>query len=429
MGLIFHIPGIDISMDGEARFKQQRDEEQFSSLICYRQSFIICLFTTKQLDFAFEPNIFLNSIRFIYHTMLINLPFAKLTLILAAVVASVPACAAVGSSGSNDEERQVFPRLRTIQTRQQISSSAAEKTGAPQQISSSVPEKTEAPQQDTVEILMEQMLLMSMDTTIDPTTDLPSAPPSDSPTESPTGSPTELVTMGPTTAATALATGAPSVVASEPIITTLAPTQGDATVIDTEIPSVTPSLRPTDAPTGTPPTLTPTVEGCGISADVRRQQILALLDSVADPDLIRDDSTTLGQATTWLLENDPRKICPGVPKILQRWVLAVLYFSTGGDEWFQCSANLLADDPCGFEEPFASPQKQRFLSGFNECEWAGITCDEELCVTEIEFGMSLWELSVDRFQRIFDCSWSFTDCSFLPETYMPPFMLTTHRAE
>lgn len=121
-----------------------------------------------------------------------------------------------------------------------------------------------------------------------------------------------------------------------------------------------------------------------MSAVVREIQILALLDSVADPVLIRDVNTPQGLATEWLLSQDSRKICPDDPKILQRWVLAVMYFSTGGEQWLQCSNNILATDDCGNEEPFEA--EQRFLSAFHECEWAGIDCNELECVTEIEFG-------------------------------------------
>lgn len=125
-----------------------------------------------------------------------------------------------------------------------------------------------------------------------------------------------------------------------------------------------------------------------MSAALRELQILNLLDSAADPVLIRDITTPQGQATEWLLGEDPRKLCPddGI-KILQRWVLAVIYFSTGGDNWLQCSNSLGALDDCGVEEPFEA--KQRFLSAFHECEWAGIECNDLLCVTEIEFGKFL----------------------------------------
>jgi hypothetical protein len=88
-------------------------------------------------------------------------------------------------------------------------------------------------------------------------------------------------------------------------------------------------------------------------------------------------------ATAWLIEEDSPRICPNDPKILQRWTMAVVYFSTGGDAWLQCSGNPSATDICGGEEPFLNAH--RFLSGTSECAWAGISCING-CVTEIEFG-------------------------------------------
>ena len=118
---------------------------------------------------------------------------------------------------------------------------------------------------------------------------------------------------------------------------------------------------------------------------------MAILDANADPELIRNTNVPQGMATEWLLNNDSFMACPGIDKVLQRWVLAVTYFASGGDAWVKCSNNFAAVDPCGGEAPFLG--KTRFLSASNECDWAGITCQpdpndpDRFCVTEIEFGM------------------------------------------
>lgn len=67
---------------------------------------------------------------------------------------------------------------------------------------------------------------------------------------------------------------------------------------------------------------------------------------------------------------------------MQRWVLAVIYYSTNGDSWLKCSAGGEASDLCGAEDPFVG--KSRFLAPVSECQWAGISCIDG-CVTEIEF--------------------------------------------
>jgi hypothetical protein len=118
-----------------------------------------------------------------------------------------------------------------------------------------------------------------------------------------------------------------------------------------------------------------------ITPEERTARILAELDAVGDPDLIRDLGTPQGLAADWLINEDPRLVCPGDEKLVQRWAVAVMYFSTDGGDWFQCSAD--GTDPCGDVEPFVG--KRRFLSPFSECQWAGITCDVDGCVTEVEF--------------------------------------------
>ena len=362
--------------------------------------------------------------------MLVSLPLYKLTLLLA--VAGLAHEGLALSDTPGDGMRQNTPRLRAedgfsnLQATQRVFQQRQE------------PEPTVAEKDDGNDAMTElmnsfnvdeMMLMMSMDVTMEPTTETPTSLPTDNPSGAPTlaptsftpsptestmpslspsvslaPSPSEPTTEAPSGSPTLAPTDAPTIapVTNEPTIgptdeSTSAPSSPptkEVVAITTELPTATPSSRPTSLPSTSPtqlpsveptafPTTTPTVEGCSVSADVRVAQIMALLDSVADPVAIRDGSTSQGQATNWLLNQDPRKICPDNPKFLQRWVLAVIYFSTGGDNWFQCSNSILADDPCGTEDPFEN--KQRFLSGFSECDWAGIECIDD-CVTEIEFG-------------------------------------------
>ena len=124
-----------------------------------------------------------------------------------------------------------------------------------------------------------------------------------------------------------------------------------------------------------------------MSDEERVRQIFARLDVVANPNEIRDIATPQGKATTWFIEQDEFNACPNDGcEFIQRWALAVIYFSTNGDGWFECSGNPLATDPCGTVRPFRG--KERFLSSDTECDWAGITCNIEGCVTKIEFGKS-----------------------------------------
>jgi hypothetical protein len=104
--------------------------------------------------------------------------------------------------------------------------------------------------------------------------------------------------------------------------------------------------------------------------------ILAILGTVSSAFLLQDSSTPQGQAAEWILERDDFGVCPDAPKIIQRWALAVFYYSTNGDDWDSCFED---DATC----------VDAFLSPFDECEWFGITCvttDEGLdCVERIIF--------------------------------------------
>jgi hypothetical protein len=52
---------------------------------------------------------------------------------------------------------------------------------------------------------------------------------------------------------------------------------------------------------------------------------------------------------------------------VQRYVLAVLYYSTGGDNWDVCSASESATCNEGRSAPY--------LSGENVCSWYNTECD------------------------------------------------------
>jgi len=169
------------------------------------------------------------------------------------------------------------------------------------------------------------------------------------------------------------------------------PTSASPSLPSTTVPTknpiastTSPTLPPSDGPTSIPstnPTVTvsdesslfPTLDGCKMTPDQRKLQILALLDSVADSSLIRDPTSPQGAATWWIINEDEFQVCPDDGKcgFLQRWVLAVFYYSTFGDNWVTIS---------GTRAPF--------LGDADECNWFGITCiavGEEECVERIVF--------------------------------------------
>ncbi len=171
-------------------------------------------------------------------------------------------------------------------------------------------------------------------------------------------------------------------------------------------------------PTTPPPALTPTtfppsvvtrppsnIVCNGLTQLERAQQ---LTDIAIGASGRIDPGTPQDIALRWLIQIDPYFICPDDPKVLQRYILAVFYYSTDGDDWDECSA---PDDPdnansidranenCsltttpiigGSQNPSFLPTTEgRFawLTPVYECEWAGITCRvDTTCVDRIEFG-------------------------------------------
>ena len=94
---------------------------------------------------------------------------------------------------------------------------------------------------------------------------------------------------------------------------------------------------------------------------------------VVDPsDDLYDASTPRGRAFDWLVNEDGRRVCPGGtndydddyrhdddygegPSLMRRYALAVLYYSTSGDDWHSRSSKAPPekekeenDDDCGY---------------------------------------------------------------------------------
>ena len=82
------------------------------------------------------------------------------------------------------------------------------------------------------------------------------------------------------------------------------------------------------------------------------------------------------------MQDDNHVLCPDSPYLVQRYVLALFYFATDGDNWPLCSADETST-PCVDEN---GTEIVRFLSNTNECEWYGVVCDFDKFVTLIEIG-------------------------------------------
>lgn len=118
------------------------------------------------------------------------------------------------------------------------------------------------------------------------------------------------------------------------------------------------------------PSETPTLLCKDYTLETRREMLLERLSlEVTDQMLLIDISTPQGRAYQWLAFEDTIDplYCPEDPRIIQRYMLALLYYSTGGDlTWEVCAAS--PSTPC----PGSS---KRYLSPTEECDWFGVTCN------------------------------------------------------
>jgi hypothetical protein len=218
-------------------------------------------------------------------------------------------------------------------------------------------------------------------------TDVPTSTPSKGPTLAPTVAPTKEPTESPTKAPTDVPTSTPS---KGP---TLAPT-----VAPTKEPTESPTKAPTDVPTSTPSNR-PT--SCNeISSQDRQDRILSLLSDVssaATPNF--NSASPQDLALKWLIHNDVFVSCldeESTSTIVQRYVLAVLYFSTSGGNWSDCSASeTLTEETCGlkvstlYSEHAPNGGTKAWLSPVSECEWGGVICNQDtMQVDQIEIGKS-----------------------------------------
>jgi hypothetical protein len=136
---------------------------------------------------------------------------------------------------------------------------------------------------------------------------------------------------------------------------------GDLSLVSTWVP------KPRDwaqFPTQSPREQTP--EG------LAREDLLQLLSTVSPDSLavLGDESSPQFQAFAWLTA-DPEYPAFSVDRVVQRWVLATLYFSTLGDSW-DTARRLSSQNTLSFAS---------WLSEENECLWYSTdpedVCDEE----------------------------------------------------
>lgn len=103
------------------------------------------------------------------------------------------------------------------------------------------------------------------------------------------------------------------------------------------------------------------ITNCGISAEKRTQDLASIITSVSGDQILNDTESPQFKAASWLIQEDI--VCPSDEFVIQRYIMAVFYFSTNGDNWNNI---------------------YNFLSNDNECNWYGIECDSLEQVNKIK---------------------------------------------
>jgi hypothetical protein len=121
------------------------------------------------------------------------------------------------------------------------------------------------------------------------------------------------------------------------------------------------------------------------------------LDDVASP---------YQKALSWITFIDPLALRHDDAKLAQRYVASYLYFATSSEQPWKtgCAPNLndisAMDDRCQFLKIFATvddfkvyesieESAFRWLSGSDECDWAGVKCDQSLQIRSVDLSRSL----------------------------------------
>jgi hypothetical protein len=118
---------------------------------------------------------------------------------------------------------------------------------------------------------------------------------------------------------------------------------------------------------------------CNMNGVARAVLLQSLLRDVSNPISMVREGSAQNRAWKWLLERDEMFICPKESNVVQRYILAVFYYSTLGDSWFSCADN--SNTPCP-----RGADTYRWLTGASECNWFGVDCDINGVVTGVMFG-------------------------------------------
>ena len=226
----------------------------------------------------------------------------------------------------------------------------------------------------------------------------PSTKPSGSPSRTPTRSPTMTPTMSPTQSPSSFPTTTfPSSVPT--LLQSASPSSSPTTSFPSSAPTMLPSFSPTSFPTRTPtqsPSVLPTPSPSrqpsaspsngppticpGLDVSQRQTALADIVGSISSATDLMNGTSTQAEALNWLVAVDSLQVCPdALLDVQQRYILALMYFSTGGDNWNECSrADLPMPAPCNTGTPYLGPG--------DVCTWYKNVCDQSGALIGLQIG-------------------------------------------
>jgi len=100
-----------------------------------------------------------------------------------------------------------------------------------------------------------------------------------------------------------------------------------------------------------------------LSSTRRSVDIFSVISSVSASEDLIDIQNKRYEAICWLIYDDTKQLKAADPFLIQRYVLALFYLSTNGNNWFSNTG---------------------FMTASNECNWGGVACVDGY-VTELNY--------------------------------------------
>jgi hypothetical protein len=118
--------------------------------------------------------------------------------------------------------------------------------------------------------------------------------------------------------------------------------------------------------------------------------IRIFLGQVSDALDLDTAGTPQNLALEWITNLDTLSLCPQQrDALIQRYAMAVFYYSTDGDRWLRCSAPSDHSDPIAIAIANAQCGGNAWLTPVHECSWRFLECDNNDNMIRINIGKSV----------------------------------------